>query len=123
MTKAQKRSVCELQARLAKYGGDSHADTPNVSPKGDGRWVSLWEVWGRGNRATAHRRNVAKAHASGELLAYEIAFVGGAVKACPVEEIAQQEADYYFNDPSLMPAVRAMRQKMGLPRKESNHGA
>lgn len=116
MTEAQKRSVCLLQDWLHANAGDSAP--PNCSPVGDGRWVSLWDVFGRGNAATAHRRNIGRAWHSGDLRRYEIALVDGTAKLVRYDLVREAERDRYLNPPDVSDGVLQARRQSGPPMPE-----
>ena len=71
LTPSQLRTLNAVQDYLRKNSGDSWASS-STSPKGDGRAVSTYEVFGRSNQATHHRRNIWKLWNLGVLKACEI---------------------------------------------------
>ena len=73
LTASQRRTLDELREYLLRNGGDSHASA-TTSPKGDGQAFDYYEIWGRSNQATAHRRNVWKMQQAGVLRACEIGY-------------------------------------------------
>jgi hypothetical protein len=73
LTTSQRRTLDELRDYLLKNGGDSWASA-TTSPKGDGFGFDVYQIWGRGNQATAHRRNVYRLYLAGVLRACEIGY-------------------------------------------------
>lgn len=92
LTRAERRVACTIQDYLKAHGGDSWAGSPNVSPKGDGRWVPLLDIFPRSAQGTADRRTALRLHAAGVLKAFEVALKGGRVKAVPLERVPAEEA-------------------------------
>jgi hypothetical protein len=89
LTPSQRRTLDELRDFLHENGGDSHAG-PTTSPKGDGQSFDVYEIWGRSNQATAHRRNVWAMQQAGVLRACEIGYdpTTHKLKLSPFSEIA-----------------------------------
>ena len=84
----QQRAVLDaLLDYLRAWGGDSHMG-PNTSPKGDGRWVPLTEIFpARNNQDNGKRRIASRLAALGVLKACEIDFQGNCVKGVPMKEL------------------------------------
>jgi hypothetical protein len=79
LTRSELRTLDELRDYLMRMGCDSWA-TPTTSPKGNGYGFDVYEIWGRSNQATAHRRNVAKLYQLGVLRASEIDYEDGSYR-------------------------------------------
>lgn len=85
----QQRTVLDLVLDYVRlHGGDSHMG-PSTSPRGDGRWIPVIEIFpARNNHHNGLRRVVKRLAKLGVLAACEIDFQGGAVKGDP-EAIAR----------------------------------
>lgn len=84
LTDSQLRTLDSLQDYMRMNAGDSFASS-TTSPKGDGRRISLIEIWGRSGQATAHRRNVQKLQLLGVLKSCEMEFGDGGVAFAPLK--------------------------------------
>jgi len=99
LSAAELVALDEVLRSLKDYGGDSYADIPNVSPRGDGRWVPLLEIFPRyepgsyrgGSRSNARRQAVRRLSKLGVLWACEVAYYGDCVKAVPLECVRAEE--------------------------------
>jgi len=92
LTRPQTRTLDYLQDYLRLRAGDTAPDPFHMSPRGDGRWVSLLEIFPRSNRGTAARRTVVKLHRLGVLRPCQIAYAGGHVKLVPLGGVKEAEA-------------------------------
>lgn len=88
----ERRAACDAQDFLFRHGGDSTKEQSS-SPRGDGRWVNLYEIFPRDARGNQSRQAIRRLHARGLLMAFEIAYYGGCVFAIAAEEVARAEAD------------------------------
>jgi hypothetical protein len=105
LTEAEDRTVNALQDWLRLNGGDTSSE-PSTSPRGDGRWVPLTEIFRQGsNRTNALRQTVRRLHSKGILRAYEIAFFGGCVKGVPRDRVAEIEREIAAMTPAEREAL------------------
>lgn len=76
LSEAQVRTLNLFQDFMRHNSGDSHWSA-HTSPKGDGRWVSVYEIFpAHGNVNAAHRRTLQRLAKAGVLRACEIEFDG-----------------------------------------------
>lgn len=105
LTAAEQKAAHFVQDFLLEHGEDSQKSS-STSPKGDGRWAQLTEIFprrpGRGMpglagsaaaRTNAMRQAVRRLHEFGVLRVFEIAFYGDCVKAVPFEQVEAAEAE------------------------------
>lgn len=83
LTRQQVTVLNVVQDYMRQHAGDSHMGT-STSPKGDGRWVPVLEIFpARNNHHNGLRRVVRKLAAIGVLKACEISYKDGCLHADP----------------------------------------
>lgn len=89
LSRSQVATLDALTDYLRAHGGDTGWG-PSTSPAGDGEWVSMLDIWGRGNAATARRRTIRRLNDLGVLRACEIALFGDLAKGVPMERMEEE---------------------------------
>lgn len=90
LTKSELAVLDAILDYLRLHGGDSHMG-PNTSPKGDGQWVRLCEIFPERRGRRTSLAAVGRLHGLGVLAACEVAYYGGCAKAVPYRRVRHVE--------------------------------